>query len=168
MTVVSQNVSKDVADLYTGFDQREVGIGLQSGTYASADYAKKKTDKLILGSLNNVMYIGFEYDKEPLALPFYVENAYNTVLSYNLHYVPISIRQAMLKYIIDTNIARIQSNQPLMVDYHSLKSAIPESAAIVRRYKVTGTRVLNTIPLRDWPKAIQVRSGWENHYRKFM
>lgn len=164
MTVVAQSVGQDLADLYSGFDIKDVGIGT-SGTYANTNYAKKKTDKLLIGGLSNLLYIGFEHDKEPLALTMAHESAYNTVLAYNLHYVPLQTRQNIIKAVLQMNKARIQSNQPLIVDYHSLKSMIPESQYIVRRYKVTGTRVLSAIPLSDWDKAIRQRSGWENHWR---
>lgn len=168
MATVSQNISRDFVDLYTGYDRTRVGIGLQTGTYASPEYARKRTEKLIIGGLSEILYAGFEHDQNPLALPFWVESQYNTVISLNLHYVPLNIRQDILKYVLDTNVARIESNQPIVVDYYDLKRAVPVSAAIVRRYKVVATRVLNTIPLRDWDKVIRRPSRWENHYRLFI
>ena len=164
MTIVTQTVGKELADLYSGFTLQDVGIGT-TGTYSTPQYNKKKTDKLLIGGLSEILYQGFEHDVRPLALTMTHESAYNTVLAYNLHYLPLNVRQEIIKVVLQSNIARIQSNQPLIIDYYDLKRRVPESQYIVRRYKITGTRVLAAIPLSDWDKAIRRKSGWENHWR---
>lgn len=167
MTVLS-SVPSDYAQMYDGYDSQLVGLGVDTANYASPQYAKLKTDKLLIGGLSEVIYAGMEHDRMPRIIPMAFETQYNTILAYNINYIPIDIRKRMIKQILQSNVARIQSNQPMFVDYYDLKAVVPETRAIVRRYKILGLRVLDAIPLRDWDRAIAVRTGWENHYRRFL
>jgi hypothetical protein len=168
MPILSSNVSKDAAELYTGYDKQDVGLGLLNPSiYKTPGYDKKKIQKLMIGALSTITYAGREHDPMPLALPFFYESAYATVLSYNLHYLPVQYRQAMLKFILDGKAQRIKSNLPMMIDYTALKRAIPISQYIVRRYKVVGVNVIETHPLIEYPDVIKDIGRWSNHYKEF-
>lgn len=158
---------KEYQIAYDGADLEEIGLGLITpNIYASPDYQKKKIKTLAIGLLSDVVYAGFEHDHMPLILPIVQEPRYGTILAYNLHYVPVEYRQAIMKYVIDSNRARIKSNLPIIIDYHSLKRAIPQSASIVRRYKQVGVGVVETYALEDIPEVIRKPSRWENHYKQ--
>lgn len=166
MTVADQGTSGDWADLYDGFDSMFVGPGtLQPNIYATDQYARKKRDTLLIGGLADTLYAGFFVDQNPLCLSMFHEAQYNTVLSFNLHYVPQTIRLAMINVVFETNQQRIRNNQPLIIDYHLMKRRVPESQFIVRRYKLPLLRVLGNIPLSDWTTAVSRVSGKENVYR---
>lgn len=169
MANVSINQPDDWLDMYDGFNFQQVGLGLiNPNIYATPKYQKKKVERLVVGGLAEIVYAGREHDLKPLVLTMGYEQAYNTIISYNLNYVPVPIRQAIIQHIIQSNQARIRNNQPIMIDYHSLKRRIPASAAIVRRYKNVGVNVVGNIPLKDWPVAIKQPSQWSNHYKQFM
>ncbi len=91
--------------------------------------------------------------------------SYNVILGYNLHYCPPVMRKAILKYVLESNAARIKSNLPMLVDYHAIKRAIPDSQYIVRMYKIVGINVLETLQLNEWPSAIQDKTKWQGHYK---
>lgn len=167
MAVISNAVDRDTLELYQGFDQQQVGLGLiNPDIYATPDYSKRKIQKLGIGILTEAVYSGFDHDPNPLMLPLTHEPAYNTILAYNLNYVPRNIRQAILKFVIDSNANRIRANQPILIDYQSLKRAIPASQYIIRRYKQVGIRPIESFSLVEWPEVIKRRSKWEGHYRK--
>lgn len=167
MPLITQSVSQDYIDMYSGYSQQQVGLGLITpNIYATQAYQKKKISNIVLGGISRVVYSGMEHDLRPLILTMAYEPQYATILAYNLHYIPPPFRQAILKFVLDSNVARIQSNQPLMVDYYAMKRAIPESQYIVRRYKVVGLNVRETIQLVEWPTIIKETSGWELHYRQ--
>lgn len=159
------NSLKDSEEMYSGYDSIKVGIGLsQPNIYASTAYALKKQSVLWLGGLADIIYSGFEEDRQPQILSIKLEPQYNTVLAFNLHYVPMHFRQAILKVALAMNKPRIEQNLPMYIDYHYIKRHIPQSEYIVRRYKVTGLNVIGNVPLIDWPKAIRGPSGWQKVY----
>ena len=159
-------ISKKALDAYNGYDAQDVGIGLSNpNIYKTPDYEKKKIQTLAFGLVSESIYSGFDHDSSPLIVPFAHEAAYNTILAYNLHYCPQKYRQAIMKYILDSNAARIKANQPILVDYHAIKRAVPISQFIVRRYKQTGLRVVQTYPLNEIPNIITEPSRWEQHYK---
>lgn len=166
MTIVSQTVGADVAAQYDGYNSQEVGLGLQTGMYATPQYARKKIQNLVLGGLSRITYAGWDTDRSPVILTLKFEPSYQTVLGLNIRYMPERLRRALLKYVLDTNAARIQSNQPMLIDYNSLKRSVPNIAGIVRRYKVLGVRVDETIPLVEWPNVVKEKSPHESVYRQ--
>lgn len=171
MAAVSRNIQKDAQELYTGLDDpkamQDVGLGLVNpNIYATPEYQDKKIKTLIIGGLVDIVYAGFDVDPTPLIVTFGFETAYNTVLGMNLHYVPQQIRQAILKYIYDSNAARIRANQPLMINWQGLRRVVPEVQYITRRYKQVGIGVVETYPLVEWPEVVKQPSRFENHFRE--
>lgn len=166
MPLITQSISKDTLELYSGYDQQAVGLGIiNPNIYATPEYARKKVGNLVLGGISEIVYSGFEHDREPMFLCAGYIQQYNAVVGYNLHYCPPKMRSAILKFVLDSNAARIRSNQPIMIDYHALKRAIPDSQYIYRMLKIVGIRVIETIPLVEWPEVVKDRSKWEGHYR---
>jgi len=166
MAVVSAN-KKDYLVLYQGFERRDVGLGsIDPNIYATKGYRKKKTDKLLMGGIQEIRYTGAEHDLNPLILVIGYEAAYNTVLAYNLHYIPDHYRQAIIQYVIMSNQARINSQLPLIVDYHKIKQHIPDSAKIVRRYKLQGIKIIDQYPIADWKRVASIKSKWQGWYKK--
>lgn len=157
---------QDYIDLYDGYDSKTVGIGgIDPNIYYSKRYAKKKQQKILIGALQRIVYSGYEHDVEPLIIPMAYESAYNTMLCYNLHYIPIKFRKAMIKLILQQNQARIKKNQPLFIDYYYLKRVFPVSTLIVRRYKVVGIRVVDRYRLNEWDSVLNEPSKWSMHYK---
>jgi len=166
MATVS-NSKKDYLALYQGFQRMDVGLGsIDPNVYATKGYRKKKTDKLLMGGLQEIRYTGAEHDLNPLILVIGYEAAYNTILAYNLHYIPEHYRLAIIQYVIVSNQARINSQLPLIVDYHKIKGIIPDSAKIVRRYKLQGIKVIDQFPIVEWKSAASIKSKWQNWYKK--
>lgn len=161
---------KDFKQIYDGYDDTmgahtlmNVGIGTDDRQiYATPAYQKGKRSTLIYGALNSIIYSGMEHDKEPLILPFYYEPQYNTVMAYNLHYIPPRMRAQMLDFIIRMNIGNIKHRLPLVIDYHAVKRAFPWSQTIVRRYKRTGIAVLSAHPIVEWQDLIKKSNRWQN------
>lgn len=165
MATVSKS-PKDYKSLYTGFDSKDVGLGtIDPNIYKSKSYQKKKIDKVLIGGLQEIIYAGMEHDKNPLILAIGYEAAYNTIIGYNLNYVPERLRTAIITLVMKSNVARIKSQLPIIVDYKMLKKAIPDSSAIVRRYKVVGIKVTETYPLTEWDSAIKGKNKWEMWYK---
>jgi hypothetical protein len=163
----TSNNRKNWKEIYDGFDTKAVGAGtLDPRIYSNNRYARKKTQKLIIGGMNLITYAGWDHDASPLILTLHYIPAYNVILAYNLHYVPERTRHAMIQFIIKTNIRRIKKGQPIVIDYHQMKRAIPQSAKIVRMYKVPLIRVVETVPLIGWGSAIRGNSRWADHYKK--
>lgn len=160
--------------MYDGYkeNRQQVGLGLiNPNIYHSPDYQEKKINSIILGGISDCIYVGFFEDPNPIILTFTFESAYNTILGFNIRYIPPPIRKALLKYVLDTNVARIQSNQPILIDYQSTARAIPEVKGIVRRYKIVGLRVndatgMGTVPLVEWPNLINLQSPVQHIYKK--
>ncbi|MCK4500537.1 hypothetical protein KAU11_08560 [Candidatus Babeliales bacterium] len=164
---VTSKANKDWEQLYDGFDTKEVGAGtIDPNIYATDSYRQKKVKKIMIGGLNRIVYGGAEHDNNPLALTIYYKATYGAVLSYNLDYVPKKVRKMIIDFVIKSNIKRIQKGQPIIVDYYTLKKAIPVSTKIVRLYKIQLIRVIDTFPLNSWGTAINQKSSWQNHYKK--
>lgn len=160
------STTRDWAEMYDGFDMQQVGIGLTNpNIYANSDYAKRKQQMLVLGGVAEIVYSGFEHDKNPLILSMEYESQYATILALNLHYCPQAYRQAILKTLLASNNANLKRNLPLIANYQILKQNVPAVEGIVRRYKVVGIRVVGNIPIIDWAKAIKGVNRWQNMYR---
>lgn len=169
MPLISQTVGDDYAQMYSGYDQQKVGLGMVNpNVYATPSYQKKKIKNLAIGGISKITYAAFDHDPNPLFLSMAYEGAYNTVIGVNLHYVPPKIRQSILKFILDSNAARIRANQPIMIDWHSLERAVPYVKYITRRYKIYGIGVKETIPLVEWPNVLTEKSPWEGHFKTLM
>ena len=165
MAVVS-NRKADYAAQYTGFDKLEVGLGsISPNVFATQGYRKKKIDNILIGGLQEIRYTGAEHDLNPLILTIGYEAAYNTILAYNLNYVPVQFRKAMINLILQSNHARIKGQKPLVIDYQTIKQGIPESAKIVRRYKLQGIKVIDQYPIVEWQKIIKKKSRWQGWYK---
>lgn len=167
MTIVSQTIGGDTAAAYDGYDQQEVGLGVVNpNIYATPAYQKKKIQNLMIGGLSSITYAGWDTDQQPNVLVMRFEPGYQTVIGINLRYFPMRIRQAILKYVLDSNVARIKSNQPILIDYNGLKRAVPQIIGGVRRYKIIGVRVMETHPLVEWPNVLKQPSPHESVYRQ--
>lgn len=166
MATVTTSLSREYLEMYKGYNHQEVGLGvIHPNIYATPAYRKRKIKNMLIGGISKIRYAGMEHDTQPLVLTIGYESAYATILGFNLHYVPPTIRQNIMKYVLDTNMARIRQNLPIVIDYRSLKRAVPQSQYIVRRYKAVGIHLEETIPLTEWPEVAKERSKWENHYR---
>lgn len=168
MATVTQTVNNDVLAMYTGYDQnrQEVGAGmLTPSLYSTPEYQEKKISSVIIGGISKIIYSSAFVDPTPTILTIAFEPAYQTIIGINLRYVPARTRQAILKFVMDSNQARIRANQPLVVDWGSLKNNVPDVQYITRRYKVVLVGVRETIPLVEWPNVITERSPYENHYQ---
>lgn len=169
MALLGTSISKEVVDSYDGFDVTNIGAGLLNpDIYKTKGYSKKKIKKLLIGTLAECSYAGADHDHSPLIIPLGTEPQYGTIIALNLHYVPLQIRRNILKVILESNKARISANQPIMIDWQSLKRSVPEVQYITRRYK----QVLlgygadgGSIPLAEWGEVIKERSKWESHYK---
>jgi hypothetical protein len=166
MAVISQAVTKDLLDMYDGYDRTKVGLGMQEpNIYATAQYQKKKIQNMVLGGISDISYSGYENDRQPVVLLMGYEPQYNTVIGLNLRYIPPIYRRKILKYVLDANAARIKGNAPIIINYDSLKRLVPQVQGIVRRYKIIGIRVERTYQLNEWPEVIKIKSPYENHYK---
>jgi len=124
MPIITQNIGKDYLDMYSGYNSQRVGMGLiNPNIYSTPEYQKKKIQNIVIGGISDIVYSGMEHDTMPTILTIVHENSYNTILAYNLNYIPQQLRQAILKFVLDSNAARIKSNQPLIVDYHAIKKS---------------------------------------------
>lgn len=165
---VIKNVGDELLAAYDGYDSSRVGPGLQTDLYRSPAYAKKKIKIILLGTITEFSYGGHDHDSFPLAIPFRVEGAYNTLLSINLNYLPYKARKAVVDYILKSNAARIKSNLPIIVDYDSLKRVVPPVQYVIRRYKqvlVSLGADGGSLPLTEWYDAIKKDSKWNNHWQ---
>lgn len=163
---IIKNVGKELLDVYDGYQDVKVGAGTDPGMYATPAYAKKKIQTLLLGNLTKVVYSGYDHKMDPLIIPMVLEPSYNTIMGISLSYVPLRTRQNIIKFILESNAARIKSNLPLIIDYPSIKRMIPESQFIVRRYKTVLLRVEESFRLTDWDNAIKEEGdAWANHWR---
>lgn len=166
MPLISQAISRDMLDMYSGYDVQQVGLGMQNpNIYATPAYQKKKIQNMLIGGISDINYAGYEVDRQPMVLVLHYEPAYNTVIGINLRYAPATVRRKILKYVLDANMARIKSNVPMMIDWKSLKRVVPEVMGMTRRYKIVGIRVEQTYQLNEWPEVLKVKSPHENVYR---
>lgn len=167
MATITTSIGKEYLDSYEGYDSKEVGIGLSNpNIYKTPGYDKKKIQSLAIGLLSECVYSGFDHDPQPMILPIVHESQYNTILALNLHYVPQKYRQAIMKFVLESNASRIRNKQSIIVDYSSLKRAIPIVQFITRRYKQTGLRVIQTYQLNEIPEAIKGSGRFDNHYKR--
>jgi hypothetical protein len=167
MPLISQTVGQDYADMYSGYNQQKVGAGLITpDIYSTPQYSKKKIKNLVMGGISDIMYVSHDIDPNPLVLPFVMETQYSTVLAFNLNYVPPNIRKNILKFVLDSNAARIRANQPIIINYDSVKRAVPQVQGIVRRYKIVLTRPTKTYQLNEWPEVAKKRSSYQNIYKE--
>jgi len=165
MTVISSKKS-DFLSIYQGFGTTKAGLGkIDPNIYSTKAYRKKKINKILIGTLNRIIYSGFDHDKEPLVLVMAYEAKYNTIIGYNFHYLPENYKRAILDVVIRSNRARIKKNNPIIVDYSLLKKAVPKSVGAIRRYKVVGVRVVDQYKLDEWPKIVKEKSKWQNIYK---
>lgn len=168
MPIITQSISNDYLDAYDGYDQQQVGLGLiEPNIYATQQYQKKKIQNMALGLITEARYAGFEHDPNPKILTIAYEPSYSTVIGYNLNYGTPKLRQAMLKFVLESNAARIKSNLPIMIDYHAMKRAIPDSQWLVRRYKVVGIAVKETFQLREWPELVGKKTPFDGFYMNY-
>jgi len=168
MPSITSSVNKEYMKAYDGYNSQQVGMGLlDPSIYATPQYKKKKTQNIAIGLLSYITYGGSENDRSPLILPMIYETQYNTLLAYNLNYATPVIRKAMLKFVLDSNAARIKSNLPILVDYHAMKRAIPDTQFLVRRYKVVGISVQDTPTLSEWATIAAERSRYDGFYLNF-
>jgi hypothetical protein len=152
--------------MYDGFESVEGSLGsIDPNIYATKNYGKKKVDKILIGTINRLIYSGFEHDMQPLVLVMAYEPAYNTIIGYNLHYAPESVRKAIIELVLKSNTSRIKKNNPLLVDYGMLKKAVPQSMGMIRRYKVVGVRIVDQYRLNEWNKVIKEKSKWQGMYK---
>lgn len=168
MATVSQTITPDLIAMYTGYDQNRQAVGaglINPNIYATPEYQEKKINSVIIGGISKVVYSAFDTDPMPTVLVVGFEPAYQTILGINLRYIPQRTRQAILKFVIDSNQARIRANQPLVIDWRSLSRVVPDVQYITRRYKVVLLGVRETVPLVEWPNIITERSPYENHYQ---
>lgn len=166
MPLISQSISKDLLNSYSGYDVQKVGLGMQNpNIYATPSYQKKKIQNMLIGGISDISYAGYENDRSPLVLVLGFEAAFGTVIGLNMRYAPPQVRRKILKYVLDANLARIKSNVPMMIDWHSLKRIAPEIMGMTRRYKIIGIRVNETLQLNEWPEVLKVKSPYENFYR---
>lgn len=166
MATITTSLSNEYIEMYKGYGTQAVGLGTADpNIYATDAYRKKKIKNLLIGGISKIRYSGIEHDPQPLVMTIGYEPAYATIIGFNLHYVPTVLREAIMKFVLDSNVARIKSNQPIMIDYRSLTLAIPQAKYIVRRYKAIGVHLEETIPLTEWPTVAKERSKWEGHYR---
>lgn len=160
------SLKKDWEDIYSGFDVLAVGPGTLEDLYSDPNYAKKKIQKLVIGGISRISYTGWENDAVPLILVIGYVAKYNVVLGYNLRYAPQTVRENIIKYVVKTNLNRIKKQQPIIIDYHSLKRVIPISSKIVRMYKLPLIRVIESVPLNGWGIVIKEKSKFASHYKR--
>lgn len=163
----------DYSKLYTGYQENRATLGagmLHPRIYSTPAYARTKIDHLVIGGISDCIYGSFITDPQPLILALGLEPQYNTIIGLNLRYVPAEVRQGIIKFVLDTNQARIISNQPLVVDWRLLAKAFPQYVPyITRRYKQQLLRVNNqtgkgVVPLLEWPELVNINSPFETQF----
>mgnify|MGYP006439795771 CR=1 FL=1 len=171
-------ISNNTTGLYTGYggDLQRIGAGIVSGVYATPEYAEKKVDVISpSGALVDISYNGFELDPSPLILTIKNEPSINCIQAINLRYMDTSTRKALLQFIIQSNAARIQSGQTLLVTYESLARRFSQVVPyVIRRYKHQLTRIIQpksggkgVVPLVEWPNMTKLDSPFEGKYKEF-
>lgn len=163
------NKAKAFADYVYGRDSEgRVGLGVDTSNYANRSYANKKTTDIVIGTINRLLYLGYEVDREPLVLVSWFNASYQVIEGVNVNYLPVAIRRRLLDYVKRTNRLRIKSGKPIMIDYHQLKTAIPEIQGAWRRYKLLATRNEEIVKFADWDKVITESTKYQNHYKTTM
>lgn len=147
-----------------------VGIGtLDYKLYSSKAYQKKKKSPLIIGNIARIVYSGFETDPTPTILTIAFESKYNTVIAFNLRYVPPKIRASVLDLVLKSNKANIANKKPLVVDYKEIIDAFPQMYGTIRRYKLVLIGVIESpIPLIGYPSVAKEKSPYTTIYKQGM
>ena len=174
MATVSNNTAATYAG-YSNNDFAEIGAGiLNPNIYSTPEYAASKTQVISpSGALATCVYGSFDIDPNPVILTIKQEFQYNTILALNIRYMDTSTRKALFKYVIDSNRARIQSQQTLLVTYDALARKFSNVVPYVtRRYKQQILRVNDStdkgiVPLVEWPNMVNINSPFEGKYREF-
>src|SRR4030066_774491 len=149
MVAISSKKS-DFLEMYDSFDIVKVGLGaIDPSIYASELYRKKKTNKLLIGTINRIVYTGAEHDLLPLVLVMAYEPKYHCIIGYNLNYLPEVYRKALLNLVLKSNKVRIRKKNPIIINYSMIKRAIPPTSGAIRRYKVIGIRLLDSYRLSE-------------------
>lgn len=162
MPIIKNAPDKELLDLYSGFDVTKVGIGMANpDIYKTAGYSKKKVQSIYIGGMSKIRYIGYELDPQPTVLVLGLETNYQTLLCINTRYLSERMRAAVVDFIFKTNVSRIKSNLPIMIDYESLKRVVPQIKNVIRRYKIVGVKVEETIPLAEWAEVIKESSPFD-------
>lgn len=165
---------KDYAELYKGYEENRTRIGaglLHPSIYKTPGYERTKLENIMLGSVTDCIYGSFITDPQPLVLALSLRADINCIMGLNLRYVPSEVRQQILKFVIDSNQARILANKPLMVDWRMLAKAFPSYVPyITRLYKQQLLRVnaqtgKGVVPLIEWPELAKISSPFEGHYK---
>lgn len=153
---------------YDGFDVQQVGLGtIDPNIYATKKYQKKKIANMAIGLISSVRYAGWDNDSEPMVLVMAFEPRYNTVIGLNLRYANPKIRHAIVKYVLVSNMARIKSNQPIMINFNGLKRAVGQDVEfLVRRYKTVGLSVKETYQLTEWEALAKKPTPMDGFYAK--
>jgi len=172
-------ISTDTTGLYLGYDGdlQRIGAGILSGVYASPEYAAKKVDIISpSGALVSISYNGFDVDPNPLILTIKNEPRINCIQAINIRYMDTATRRAMFQYILQSNAARIQSQQSIIITYESLARRFPQVIPyVVRRYKHQLTRIIQpdsggqgVVPLVEWPDMTKLDNNpFEGKYKEF-
>ena len=173
MATISNNTSAtyagyngDLAKLSTYFNTPNI--------YATPEYAKSKDQSISpSGALVTAVYSFFNTDPNPILLTLKQEPSYNTILALNIRYMDVPTRKALFKFVIQSNAARIQSGQTLLVTYDSLARKFSGVVPYVtRRYKQQILRVNDStdkgvVPLVEWPNMVNLNSPFEGKYKEF-
>jgi hypothetical protein len=162
MPIIKNMPDKELIDLYSGFDETMVGIGTANpDIYKTPGYSKKKIQSIYIGGMSKIRYIGYELDPQPTILVLGFEQNYQSLLCVQLRYMNQKLRKAVIDFVLKTNLARIKSNLPIMVDYESLKKVVPQIKNVIRRYKIVGIKVEETVPLNEWYDVAKESSPFE-------
>lgn len=174
MATISNNTSGTYAG-YSNDDLAKIGAGvINPNIYATPEYAESKTQTISpSGALATCVYGSFDVDPNPVILTIKQEFQYNTILAVNIRYMDVPTRKALFKYVIDSNKARIQSQQTMLVTYDGLARNFPNVVPyVVRRYKQQILRVNDStdkgiVPLVEWPNMVNLNSPFDGKYKEF-
>lgn len=163
MAIIKNHTDNELISLYDGFDSTMVGIGTHNpDIYKTAGYSAKKSQSIYIGGMSKIRYIGYDLDPEPTVLVIKLLPQYASILAINTRYMPVKLRESVISFILKTNMARIKSNLPIIIDYDTLSRAVPDIKNVVRMYKTVGIKVEETIPLREWGAVVKERSPFEH------
>ena len=155
MAVIRGGIDKKYLELYKGFGEQEAGPGTNPDIFASQAFARRKIQTLYIGGLSSFIYAGAFVDDKPLGLIFRHEPQFNTVLGFNLNYLPIKLRKDVLRFVLESNQNRIKSQQQIIVSFDAVSRAVPEARNVVRRYKLQLMNVRETHPLVDFGEVVE-------------
>lgn len=144
----------------------QIGAGVQTdpSIYARDSYRKSKINSLAIGLVSSIVYSAYEHDPTPNILVLDHVPQYACVLGLNLRYLPPSKRKDIISFVLESNRQRIKTKQPMVVDYQTIKSAIPETQYIVRLYKQILIGLRKTYTLSELPQVITESSPFQTHF----